>query len=674
MRGKHFKTSTSSKRAGHLVHGSWRSAGIKIASAGACALMVGQMLLPSVALATELGGGVDAAPAAEAVAAAPETGVVAASTTQGESGDATGGSADEPAAAGSSEPAQQPTADVQPATGQDQGGSADVAALPDTGAAAADGASSAGQVSTQGVSEVIGGSNTKVETTVRNNYTDTRTDVSISLVNGTGVEKGDYSSVNGMDFNFGGLGNSTVRATYDDATKQTMFTVDMDGIQRQQEDRQCETGYQELKSLMTTTYTGSKITYAGTTYEPGGIIVGNLDDIFGGSGGKAIIHEIRDDYYTRNHTYIKFSLTIPAAETSEIATLAVENVKFDYRAGDMPQATAWVTAGDEVKYEIVYECWQEVEGNEPVAAWYSDGKLHGSLPTIGTFEQGKKYVYSLMVKPKDGRTFTDKTVITVNGQKVTTPFVGGAMYIPAIKTITPSAGVEVRTIDVVEIDGVTVGFKDGDKPVFTGKVPDGANYAYRCEWWDLDGKTGAMSTDFGSFFQNKFSAFEGGKTYRYGVYVTAYGDVGNVRYIFGPSTKLKINGKFVNYTRYEGDDSDGSDGTMWVVTDLTCTPEVAPAPIESTPSEPEKPASGSEQKSADKGDDRKTEPATDTSIKDAKSTTTVVKTATVEKGKDAKSNAVLAATGDDALLTVVAMGVAGATAAAIGIAATKRRE
>ena len=28
----------------------------------------------------------------------------------------------------------------------------------------------------------------------------------------------------------------------------------------------------------------------------------------------------------------------------------------------------------------------------------------------------------------------------------------------------------------------------------------------------------------------------------------------------------------MNYKRYEGDTSDGSDGTMWVLTDLTMTP------------------------------------------------------------------------------------------------------
>ena len=271
----------------------------------------------------------------------------------------------------------------------------------------------------------------------------------------------------------------------------------------------------------------------------------------------------------------------PAASTA-ITAAAIENVKFNYQSGDVPQATAWVLEADTDKYEIAYECWQQFENNQPVAAWYSDNGSHGSLPTITAFESGKSYVYSLMLTPKDGYSFSSETVIAVNGQKVSAPFVGGSMYIPSIKTITMPT---VTVIDVVEINGVTVSFKDGDKPVFTGKVPDGANYAYRCEWWELDGKTGAMSTDFGNFYENKFTAFEAGKTYHYGVYLTTYGDVGNVSYVFGPDTKLKINGEFVNYKRYEGDTSDGSDGTMWVITDLTMTPQASGT----TPDIPDKP-------------------------------------------------------------------------------------
>ena len=265
----------------------------------------------------------------------------------------------------------------------------------------------------------------------------------------------------------------------------------------------------------------------------------------------------------------------PSSASTTIATATIENAKFDYQPGDAPQAIAWVAVDDMDKYEIAYECWQQFENNTPVAAWYSDNGSHGSLPTITAFESGKTYVYSLMLKPKDGYSFSSETVITVNGQKVAAPFVGGVMYIPAIKTITIRT---VSVIDVVEINGATVSFKDSDKPVFTGNVPEGVNYVLRAAWWELDSTTGLISTEpeFGSgIYENKITTFEAGKTYHYGVYVVTYGDVGNVRYVFGPDTKLKINGEFVNYTRYEGDTSDGSDGTMWVLTDLAMTPQAS---------------------------------------------------------------------------------------------------
>ena len=260
---------------------------------------------------------------------------------------------------------------------------------------------------------------------------------------------------------------------------------------------------------------------------------------------------------------------------SEITNATIEDVRFNYGAGDTPETSAFVTAGDYEKNDVAYECWQQFENNEPVAAWYSDNDSHGSLPTFTKFEGGKKYVYSLMLKPKDGYSFSSETIVTVNGQKVSAHFVDGFMYVPAVKTITAST---VTAIDVVEINDVTVSFKNGDKPVFTGNVPDGANYALRAAWWELDSKTGLISTEpeWGSeIYENKITAFEAGKTYYYGVYVTAVGFVEseNTSYIFGPDTKLKINGEFVNYKRYENDTSDGSDGTLWVITDLTMTPK-----------------------------------------------------------------------------------------------------
>lgn len=554
---------------------------------------------------------------------------------------------------------------------------------------------------------------------------------------------------------------------------------------------------------------------------------------------------IRDVHQYQIYDYT-YDLTVQenSQPASTITSAVVKNVKLDYQPGDAPQATAEVYNADADKYEIAYECWQEFENNEPVAAWYSDNGSHGSLPTITEFESGKRYVYSLMLKPKDGYSFNSETTVTVNGESVKSSLSGEYLYVPAVKTITPtkqntvitSAAVEnvkldykdgeaprttataavadrdkydilyecwgklektdeyttkpvaywysdedycpsgyadltsfnkdgkykysvrleakdgyifsdsisadditlngkslpfgswvmvmddgktcliqygtklrpgqavekidfnarinfiagdkpsfmtsavdpfidldherwdandgsgygitssdywneryngklitefeagksytygvyfkisdlgmeegyrfdkntklyingeeitltpdqinvddngetiwfmnvltmtpttVKVIDVVEINNVTVSFKDGDKPVFTGKSPEGVKYAYNCEWWELDSKTGAISADFFSgAYENKITAFEAGKTYHYGVYVKAvdYVESENTTYVFGPNTKLKINGEFVNYKRYEGDASDGSDSTMWVLTDLTMTP------------------------------------------------------------------------------------------------------
>ena len=277
------------------------------------------------------------------------------------------------------------------------------------------------------------------------------------------------------------------------------------------------------------------------------------------------------EYQKYNYTY-DLNVQQTGQPESTITAATIENAKFDYQLGDAPQATAWVAIDDMDKYEIAYECWQQFENNEPVAAWYSDNDSHGSLPAITAFESGKEYVYFVMLKQKDGYSFSRETAVTVNAESAKSSLSGEFLYVPAVKTITMPT---IKVIDVVEINDATVSFKDGDKPVFTGDVPDDVYYVLRAAWWELNSTTGLISTEpeFGSgIYENKITTFEAGKTYHYGVYVVAYGDVGNISYIFDPDTKLKINGKFVNYTRYEGDESDGSDGTMWVLTDLTMTP------------------------------------------------------------------------------------------------------
>ena len=258
------------------------------------------------------------------------------------------------------------------------------------------------------------------------------------------------------------------------------------------------------------------------------------------------------------------------------------NARINFNAGDKP---SFMTSAVNPFIDLDHERWDANDGSGYgiTSSDYWNERYNGKL--ITEFEAGKSYTYGVYFKISDlgmeeGYRFDQNTKLYINGEEITlTPDQidvddsGETIWFSNVLTMTPTT---VKVIDVVEINNVTVSFKDGDKPVFTGKSPEGVKYAYNCEWWELDSKTGAISADFFSgAYENKITAFEAGKTYHYGVYVKAVGYVEseNTTYVFGPNTKLKINGEFVNYTRYEGDESNGSDGTMWVLTDLTMTPE-----------------------------------------------------------------------------------------------------
>ena len=261
----------------------------------------------------------------------------------------------------------------------------------------------------------------------------------------------------------------------------------------------------------------------------------------------------------------------PTSASTAITAATIQDVNFNYQPGDAPRATAAVAAADQGKYRIADEYWQELnENDEPVAIWHSDGGAYSTLPTITAFESGEKYVYSVLLMPERGYDFSREVAATVNGSTVTAvPGTDGYLSLPHVKTMIPTESENPAAIDLIEINDVTVSFKDGDKPVFTGSVSENAAYAFRCEWWSLDSDTGILSTEpewGGDIYKNKITAFEAGKTYHYGVYVTAYtADI-------SPDATLKINGQEVNYTRI-GDDGDTQ--SFWVETELTMIPTAA---------------------------------------------------------------------------------------------------
>ena len=660
MNGSNFDKRTQRERTCSLIHGTWRCVGAKIACAGACALMVGQLLLPSVALATECADPVAVTGEVAAAPATPAATVDAAAAT---------------VPATDAAPVAQTTAEPQQATPADDGtGSGDVVSAGQNAPSDNAGTPTSDAIMPCGVTDVTDGGGVKVNTTVVPHYTDCVLSGNITL------EKGQSYTYNFPDVE-GGMPDKPlcelVETKYYRADAASGTLAEVQDASMSDVTARFEPVGDHMRLTLTFTggaaggsyrltrnealYIGAALTYTGTDYEGDNIIVGDPDDIFNAyrPGGSVVINETRDDYYIRYN--IDSAITLVASESQALENLNVNDVKTDYAPGEAPRATATIPAADADKYEIAYECWEEMDGSDPaeltpVAFWYSDpSKYPTGARRIEHFEEGKFYMYSVELRLKGDNTVADDCEMNVNGHWVHHIKTVNGVFAPNADNMLCEQPIdEWRAIDVIEINGATTTFKAGDKPVFTANVPTGSNSLPQCEFWTGSDGSEVNSVEFwDQNITNHIDVFKPGVTYRYGIYLkSARG------FYFTPSTKLVINGQECGYQVADSvsDSDSGWIYTLWLNTDLTFTPEATPAPVD-----PEKPAPQPEVKP-------ETKPA-------ATPTTTTTTTKTVAKVTPAKkSDTVLVATGDTTAMTVAALGIAGATIAAAGIAATKRRK
>lgn len=660
MYGSHFDKQTQRECTCSLVHGTWRCVGVKIACAGACALMVGQLLLPSVALATECD---DSVAAMDEVAAAPVTPAVAEDTAAPAPVPVAPAApmADAAPAAPSTAEAQQDQQDASAATVNDT-----VAANQDGSLGGADSSSTNNAIMPCGVTDVTGGSGVKVNTTVVPHYTD------CALPSNVTLEKGQSYTYDFPDVE-GGMPDEPlcelVETKYYRADAASGTLAEVQDASMSDVTAHFEPVGDHMRLTLTFTggaaggsyrltrnealYIGAALEYTGTDYE----------------GSSTILNETRYDYYLRY--VINSEITLVASENEALHNLDVNDVKTDYAPGEAPRATATIPAADADKYEIAYECWEEMEldmesgESVPVAFWYSDpAKYTPGMKKIDHFEEGKFYMYSVELRLKGDNTVADDCNMNVNGHWTHHIKTANGVFAPNADNMLCEQPIdEWRAIDVIEINGATTTFKAGDKPVFTANVPTGSNSLPQCEFWTgSDGSEVNSQKFWDQNITNHIDAFKPGVTYRYGLYFKpARG------FYFTPNTKLKINGVECGYQVGEASEVDPESGwiyTLWLNTNLTFTPETMPTPNPQptpdpnpTPQPETKPEAKPEAKPSAK-------PAT---------TTTVSKT--VEKTTQAKkSDAVLATTGDTTAMTVAALGIAGTTVAAAGIAATKHRK
>ena len=646
------------------TNGAERRTGTKIACVGVSALIAGQLFMPAASLAAETADQGAATGDAAAVAAP-----AAQATPAAETAPAASAAPAAPAPASNSASADQ---QAQPAPAATTNDSVDNAAAPADATATGQNESAGNSaapandaIQTRGVTDVIGGEGgVKINTTVVDHYYDCELPPAVTLNEG---QTQTFDLPDAPDAMVSELKADTRYFKADNATRtliettvaaDSAVTLNITPVENHLRmtlsftGGKVDSGSSYTLNLGAIEKVASTLTYTGTDYEGDNIIVGDPDDIFNAykPGGSVVINETRDNYYLRYN--INSEITLVSAEKKALENLNVENVKTDYAPGEAPRATATIPAADADKYEIAYECWEEMDGSDPreltpVAFWYSDpGKYAPGMKKITQFEEGKFYMYSVELRLKDGNTLADDYNVNVNGQWVsnTIKTVEGVFAPNAANMLCEQPIVEWQAIDLIEINGATTTFKAGDKPVFTAGTPEGSNAIFQCEYWTGSDGSEVNSVEFwDQNITNHIDAFKPGVTYRYGVYLKpARG------FYFAPDAKLMINGAACGYQVGEASEVDPESGmiyTLWLSTDLTFTPEGA------VPNPNPQP---------DEGDGGTT------------NTEDLTKAPTTKAAATKPATGNLAATGDDAALMAAALGIAGATAATAAAAARRR--
>lgn len=267
-----------------------------------------------------------------------------------------------------------------------------------------------------------GGGSITVETTVRDNYADSNVTDDINLTIGEDYII-DFTKEDNLSIALKSMADLEKTKYYKFANSDNNSLIEIENISEallkivgnKAENKAVMTLVDEESAgssyslqFMRTQYTGSMLTYTGTSHDE--------------QTGNDVIKEIRDDYYTRHHFNCKLNLNTPDIESGIIKNIRIDNATLSFKTGETPTFTAKVSDGYGDFYTLSCQDWS-------VGTWAdSEQIIHATETTdeyvFKTFEEGKKYNYSVFIDltseaTKKNCKFDENTKLILNGKEVT---------------------------------------------------------------------------------------------------------------------------------------------------------------------------------------------------------------------------------------------------------------
>ena len=267
-----------------------------------------------------------------------------------------------------------------------------------------------------------GGGSITVETTVRNNFTDSNVTDDINLTIGEDYII-DFTKEDNLSYALRSMADLEKTKYYKFANSDKNSLIETEDISEallkivgnKAENKAVMTLVDEANAgasyplqFMCTKYTGSMFTYLGADYDE--------------QTGNTVIKEIRDDYYTRYHFDCKLNLNTPDIESGIIKNIRIDNATLSFKTNETPTFTATVSGGYGDFYTLSGQDWS-------VGPWAdSDQIIHATETSdeyvFKTFEKGKKYNYSVFIDLTSAAVeknckFDENTKLILNGKEVT---------------------------------------------------------------------------------------------------------------------------------------------------------------------------------------------------------------------------------------------------------------